>query len=63
MAAVLMIASSLSVTLNSSRLAVKGKKERRVRERVSEAAIDYQSGGRAQKQSNGPSCTLLTKQS
>jgi Cu+-exporting ATPase len=62
MAAALMIASSLSVTLNSSRLAVSGKNERSVRSLLSEAEIDSLSTGREQKQHSALSSTSLTKQ-
>jgi heavy metal translocating P-type ATPase len=63
MAAALMIASSFSVTLNSSRLAVSRTKGHSVRPLTSSADIESPSTGRKQKQHGVLSPTSLTIQS
>jgi P-type Cu+ transporter len=63
MAAALMIASSLSVTLNSSRLALSGTKERSLQALQSNLNVESLSTGRQPNQHDVLSSTLFTEQS
>jgi hypothetical protein len=58
-----MIASSLSVTLNSSRLALSGTKERSFQELQSNPNVESLSTGRQPNQHDVLSSTLFTEQS